>query len=165
MGRCRDKLIDTKPKCHFLVFGFGLCGFGGVFNMRRTVRSNRSSAPGSVSISSGSGFFGGFTMAIMPEFDMLLRAVGSALTNWSFVETGLFRVFHEAICCPALGPSSAAFVAVENYRAKLSMTDAALRSSKSFQPHTQTWEALQERCISESKERNRLAHSKTTFPR
>ena len=99
-------------------------------------------------------------MAIMPEFDMLLRAVGSALTNWSFVETGLFRVFHEAICCPALGPSSAAFVAVENYRAKLSMTDAALRSSKSFQPHTQTWEALQERCISESKERNRLAHSK-----
>ncbi len=99
-------------------------------------------------------------MARMTDHDALMHAVGEALTYWSFVETGLFRVFHEAIHCPALGPSSSAFIAVENFRAKLSMTDSALRVSKQFQPHIKAWEALQKRSVSESKERNRLAHSK-----
>ncbi len=94
------------------------------------------------------------------EFDAFLLAVGEAITNWSRIETGLFEIFHEAIHCPALRPSSAAFVAVNGFRAKLSMVDATLRSSRKYQPHIKTWEALQKRCESESKERNRLAHSK-----
>ena len=94
------------------------------------------------------------------EFDALLLAVGESITNWSRIETGLFEIFHEATHCPALGPSSAAFVAVENFRAKLRMVDATLRSSRQYKPHIKTWEALQKRCESESKERNRLAHSK-----
>ena len=98
-------------------------------------------------------------MVTMTEHDALLRAVGEALTMWAHVETGLFRIFHEAIQCPALGPSSAAFIAVENFRAKRNMTDATLRSSKMFHPHIKAWEALQTRCESASRERNRIAHS------
>ncbi len=82
------------------------------------------------------------------------------LTNPIYRDNDAARRYLEAIHCPALGPSSAAFVAVENFRAKLSMTDAALRSSRQFHPHIKAWEALQKRCVSESKERNRLAHSK-----
>lgn len=110
-------------------------------------------------MSSSFGFLGGFAMVTMTEHDALLRAVGEGLTMWGRVETGLFRIFHEAIHCPALRPSSAAFIAVESFRAKLGMTDATLRSSRRFRPHIKEWERLQTRCISESKERNRLAHS------
>ena len=35
-------------------------------------------------------------MTKMTDFDALLHATGQALTNWSHVETGLFRIFHEA---------------------------------------------------------------------
>ena len=99
-------------------------------------------------------------MTKMTDFDALLHATGQALTNWSHVETGLFRIFHEAIQCPAIRPSSAAFIAVENFRAKLRMADATLRSSRQYQPHITKWEKLHKRCESASKERNRLAHSK-----
>ncbi len=94
------------------------------------------------------------------DFDALLLAVGETLTNWSRVETGLFHIFHAAIHAPTLRPSSAAFVAVENVRAKLSMTNAALIASKLSEHDLKLWEKLEKRCNSESIERNRLAHSR-----
>ena len=99
-------------------------------------------------------------LASTADFDALLQAVGETLTNWSHVETGLFRIFHAAIHAPALGPSSAAFVAVENVRAKLSMTNAALLACKPSEHDLKLWDKLKKRCNSESLERNRLAHAK-----
>ena len=113
-----------------------------------------------VSISSDFGFFGGLAMNHTAEFDDLLLAVGEAITNWSRVETGLSKISHESIHCPALAPSSAAFIAVENFRAKHSMIDVTLRSSRKYQRHIAAWEKLRERCKNESLERNRLAHSR-----
>ena len=155
-GLSRGKDSPSRPRRASIGVSVGFARL-----MRRAERAFQRvvHAPSSVSISSGFGFFGGSAMTKLTDFDALLHAVGEALTNWSHVETGLFRIFHEAIQCPALGPSSATFIAVENFRAKRSMTDAALRSSKKFLPHIKGWEALNKRIESEAKERNRLAHS------
>ena len=56
-------------------FNFGLCGFGGVFNMRRTVRWNRSSAPGSVSMSSG---FSNSGLGFLAMYRLYIDETGNA---------------------------------------------------------------------------------------
>ena len=80
------------------------------------------------------------------EFDSLLLAVGEAISNWSRVEVGLYEVFHVSIYAPALGPSAAAFMALESFRAKLNMVDETLRASRKFKPHLAKWEKLFKRC-------------------
>ena len=64
-----------------------------------------------------------------------------------------------SIYAPASGPSAAAFMALESFRAKLNMVEKTLRASRKFKPHLAKWEKLFKRCRKTSKERNRLAHS------
>ena len=92
-----------------------------MFNMRRTVRSNRSSAPGSVSISSGFDFLGDFFAMSTPRTrkprryktkisdtphgsysqridpDNFALAIGRLATAWPYVEEQMVGLFAELL--------------------------------------------------------------------
>ena len=90
MGWRSNELVDTKPKSHFPAFfdfDFG-CRFGGT--ILSIVRWNRSQPSGSVSISSGFGFLGGFAMSqTEPSANLptqTFAAIGRVMVLWSHMQ-------------------------------------------------------------------------------
>src|SRR5262245_31911722 len=63
------------------------------------------------------------------ELDVLFRAVGLAISDWAFVEEGLFNIFEAILGGEAIGPPSCAFIAADNMRAKIGMVDSMVRHS------------------------------------
>lgn len=93
----------------------------------------------------------------------LLRAVGQCITQWSRVEDALYMIFHHCIYCPALFPSQAAFVSVENFRSKLAMTDAVVRVSLQKNQLMSAWKKRHQELISLSHRRNFIAHGQVVM--
>lgn len=97
------------------------------------------------------------------EYDDLLQAVGQAISDWAFVEEGLFEIFFCAMGCPALGPPACAFIAADNIRAKIAMVDSMVRHSKATQPMLPDWIKIHERCNTSRGHRNDIAHRKAVI--
>jgi hypothetical protein len=80
------------------------------------------------------------------EIKDMFQAIGEAITRWQQVESVLFDIFDNCMTCRALGPPAVAFTAVDNFRAKLAMTDAVVRLRlKGSDADLAKWEALRNR--------------------
>lgn len=104
----------------------------------------------------------------------MFALIGRAITRWSFVEEDLSRIF--MVCTGDVvakadgsldfgtcGVHSAAFYAVESFRGKLSLVDAAIGSYVSWAVNSRgavkaEWAKLREKARKLSLKRNRLAH-------
>lgn len=112
-------------------------------------------------------------ISLEEEETQVFYLVGAAITRWSYFEARLSSIF--AMCMgPSYGtsphgiqmfdpsPSQAVFYSVDNFRSKLAMVDAALRTR--FQHMAETdeilaaWTRLHTKARKLSLKRNRLAH-------
>jgi hypothetical protein len=102
------------------------------------------------------------TNANQREIETMLQAVGQSLSDWAFVEEGLFEIFARLMASPALGPPSCAFMAVDAMHAKIKMVDSMMCHSKAGRKVLPEWEKLKERCNALTTKRNALAHRRVT---
>lgn len=93
----------------------------------------------------------------------LLLAVGEAISAWSRVEAALQDVFHICIGGKALGPTSAAFIAIENFRSKLAVCDAVVKAHLGKNQLIGFWEKQFEQTRRLSRIRNTLAHGQVVI--
>lgn len=99
-------------------------------------------------------------LTLEEEETRFYAAIGKAVTQWQAVETGLSSIF-----CALVGPpgnsglANVAFYSVDNFRAKLTMTDNVVLTRFSFLPNRIIgWTKLTERIRKRSSRRNLLAH-------
>ncbi len=93
------------------------------------------------------------------EREAMFAELGRALSTWTRIEAALLAIFHLALVRADLGPTSAAFYAVINFRTKLDMADAALSIRLHGQPVVlEQWASLSDRILSAIKQRVPLAH-------
>lgn len=96
------------------------------------------------------------------EIDEIYVAIAESLSAWQRVEDALYKIFHTALGCPALAPSSAAFLAIENLRSKLAVTDAVVRIRLPRSDLVKVWNRRFHEATNLSKQRNKLAHNHVT---
>ena len=108
----------------------------------------------------------------MTEYDMrekdrleLLQAVGQSITSWALVEDALYKIFHVCIGSPSIVSSAAAFLAVENFRSKLAMTDAVVRTHLMKNQLVSVWKRRTQDVIKLSQRRNFIAHGQVVILR
>jgi hypothetical protein len=101
------------------------------------------------------------------KFVELYTAIGRALSAWSWVEEGLCQIYTTVIFerstltapLPAIGHAQASFWAIESFRAKLNVVDAALKMRCRHLPETlKLWSILYKRAREKNNKRNDLAH-------
>ncbi len=106
--------------------------------------------------------------------EQMFATVGRAITQWSFVENELCKLFAVCIGCARLTriaeteaieqrwTGMALFYAIENWRTKLQLVDAALEAHVVGTPVQQDliaeWEKLSEKANKLARKRNKLAH-------
>lgn len=106
--------------------------------------------------------------------EQMFAAIGHAITRWSFVEEQLCNIFtvctHDVAARPEGGLDfgyaavpTAVFFAVESFRGKVSIVDAAVSARLHISSETITnlkldWARLREKARKLSLKRNRLAH-------
>lgn len=87
-------------------------------------------------------------------------AIGQAVTQWSFIEYGLYHV-----ACRVFGPEPSGalafgFMSIENFRAKLAFVDRAFGTAPFFDEFEAEWVGLRELVRSLSSRRNEIAHGR-----
>jgi hypothetical protein len=87
-------------------------------------------------------------------FQRLAEAVG----GWQLVEMQLFRIYAWLARCENAAVSSAAFRSIINFRARLTMVDAAAAVALADDTLKARWEDLHKRIKGLSKRRNVLVH-------
>jgi hypothetical protein len=93
------------------------------------------------------------------ELDHMFQAIGEAISAWQTVENSLFNIFFQCLGAPSMGAASIAFSSVENFRAKLGMTDALVHFRlKDRDDAILEWDTLNRKTMTLSKTRNALAH-------
>lgn len=111
-------------------------------------------------------------MADIPDKPDIFSFIGRAITEWAFFESQLCRIFVVCLsptdahrgCLHMFDPqtSEAAFYAVENFRSKLSMVDAAIQQRFKFFANKEEilgpWSKLHDKARRLSRRRNALAH-------
>ncbi len=121
-------------------------------------RSKRGHAPGSVSISSGFGFFGGLTMATYPVRDKLpishTTEIGRIITRWAFLEWLLRQIAYLLL---GLNPK-AGRLAVRDPRATDCVTMIEDLVHVNGLKIRVEWKLLRRGLDDLSKHRHRLAH-------
>ncbi len=98
------------------------------------------------------------------EGQAFYAALGLAITQWAYIERALCDVYHAVLDQPNKDISTAAFYAVENFRSKMQMVDAVMRTRFAGSPHLEDWtgtpneHGLWDRITRASGTWNRLAH-------
>jgi hypothetical protein len=107
-------------------------------------------------------FAHGFTMTLQEERLAFYAAIGEAITEWSHVEDGLYMILQRCVAAPDHRTTAAAFYAVDAFRTRLAMTDAAVSyhfgQSHELQAHIPAWEKLYKAIDKRARKRNELAH-------
>jgi len=85
-------------------------------------------------------------------------AIGECVAAWASVENSLFPVFVFSLKSSEQRSASAVFYSTIGFRAKLSMTAAAIKNSKSVQFDADEWENIYEESVKKASQRNRIAH-------
>jgi hypothetical protein len=100
------------------------------------------------------------TLTLEEEEVRFYAAIGKALTQWQSIETGLANIFCAIVGRPGdSGLANIAFYSVENFRAKLAMTNNVATARFSFVPaRNSEWCSLHKSAVARSKKRNFLAH-------
>ena len=90
------------------------------------------------------------------------RAIGEAVDNWQLVEMGLCGVFATVIRSPDARIAGEIFYAVQNFRDKLAMVDAAVKftlwRNEAILP---AWAKLNKDAERQSRRRNAIVHRHT----
>ena len=99
------------------------------------------------------------------EEEQFLTALGRALHDWQLVEMALAKLLASVIRSPDDRVASEMFYAVQNFRDKVAMVDAAVCltfwRNAAVLPE---WVKLRDALGKKSKRRNRIAHSHTWEP-
>ena len=90
------------------------------------------------------------------ELDNLYRSIGFALAQWQFVEAALAK-FYVFLLHNDNGTAHLSFFAIENFRSKLRVADAAAQSALRG-PLLLEWNRLHTKIDSHRQVRNNLAH-------
>lgn len=85
-------------------------------------------------------------------------AIGTAITQWAHLESSLAETFFISLKSRRRGAVLAAFFAVENFRSKLAMVDAAVKASVRTKKEFAAWKAISRRITKVATKRNHLAH-------
>jgi hypothetical protein len=85
-------------------------------------------------------------------------AIGTAITSWAHLETEMMKALVIFIKAENQMSLAAAFFAVENFRSKLGMLNAAATLSLSGNPELANWKSLTRRIEKLSVKRNHIAH-------
>jgi hypothetical protein len=122
--------------------------------------SYRSHASGSVSISAGFGFLGGFAMIDHNEERLAFyHRVGLAITHWAHIEFGLASIVATCFERKEAQRVMNGFLSIENIRAKLQYVNTTLSSQNLSVSQKAKWAELAQRVETLARKRNRLAHS------
>lgn len=86
--------------------------------------------------------------------------LGLAISQWSFVESGMYEIV--AACTEPRDQYAMGFAlfAVDNFRAKLAFCDAYLKKKRLDKARIATWDKLVDRLRNAAPKRNRLAHDR-----
>lgn len=87
-------------------------------------------------------------------------AIGKALSQWASVERQLQRLVSSCVSPIDQVTMATGFLAIENFRSKLSFADIVIKRKFGKTPHMDRWKGLHIRVVNGAKLRNRLAHSK-----
>jgi hypothetical protein len=89
-------------------------------------------------------------------------AIGMAITQWSFVEHGLYLIARRAFGSDEQTDATLAsgFFSIENFRSKLAFVDRAFAASPFADQFGQEWGGIREAVRGLSSRRNELAHSR-----
>jgi hypothetical protein len=95
-------------------------------------------------------------MTVNEEVEAFYAALGRAITQWAAVEYGLKETYHASLGDVSFWMCSAVFYAVDSFRAKLQMVDAAVKMATP--QRLQDWQKLHARIEAKATIRNKLAH-------
>ena len=135
--------------------------FGPLLTAASTACSNRSQASGSVSISSGFGFFGDLAMThIDPETtrNEFILSYTRCLFRWTDIEQELCRLFMKLVRSADERVSSTVFFSVVSFEAKLDMIDAAAQFALSETALRDEWFKLSNKASKRARKRNAIVH-------
>ena len=82
-------------------------------------------------------------MTVNEEVEAFYAALGRAITQWAAVEYGLKETYHASLGNVTFWMCSAVFYAVDSFRAKLQMVDAAVKMATP--QRLQDWQTLHAR--------------------
>ncbi len=92
-------------------------------------------------------------------------ALGEAISSWYWVELRLFYMISRLLGFKDIKAAGAAFSAVINFNARLSMVDAAFQTKTQDEGLHADWNRLQKRLKKHARKRNNVAHlTVITFP-
>lgn len=97
-------------------------------------------------------------MNINEEQVAFYHEIGRAVTEWAHVEISLCFVFRACFDEKQVKTAGNAFFAVENFRSKLALVEAAMASAFPDSPHLATWRTLAAQAQRNAALRNRIAH-------
>lgn len=100
------------------------------------------------------------------EYCGFYMVYGECFAAWSDVEARLHAIFIVLLKSPEYAAASAAFYSTVGFRAKLSMVDEVIASSKSMQLEDLTeWKSIYDEASKKARRRNELAHNTVYFGR
>lgn len=91
--------------------------------------------------------------------------LGEAISTWYWVELRLFYMLSKLVGFADYYAAGSAFASVVNFRARLTMVDAAFQTKIEEENLQNEWKRLHKRLRKHARKRNEIAHlSVTTFP-
>ncbi len=88
--------------------------------------------------------------------------LGRTTDQWIWVEEALYDIFKFALSCPIDDRAAAVFYSQVNFRAKMDMTDAAIRTFLE-EPLLTEWPKIFKRLKNKSRKRAKLVHRRVTL--
>lgn len=97
-------------------------------------------------------------MNISEESAIFWHELGLAISQWTFVESGIFKVVSTCVSRDDRAALGYAMFAIENFRSKLAFADAIMERKIADEKHLAEWQSLSDRIRRLAAKRNNLAH-------
>lgn len=97
-------------------------------------------------------------MTLSEEYYAFIHALGSAITQWAYAESGLFWILGTCYADSSLRSLAPTYFSIENFRSKLAAVDNTFQKKFVDSPLLKDWKGLVKRGRTLSQGRNKLAH-------
>lgn len=99
-------------------------------------------------------------ISVNEEQIAFFMAMGQAVSQWSFIEHGLFLVVSRCFDMDDFQPLANGFYSIENFRSKVSFVDRSFQVSRHVDGFGADWAKTKENVTKLAKSRNAIAHSR-----
>ncbi|CAN5701810.1 hypothetical protein BH11PSE13_BH11PSE13_45080 [soil metagenome] len=97
-------------------------------------------------------------MDFFEEHVLFHFAYGQAMTSWAHLEHALVEIAASVLPPSSRKPLVLGYYAIENFRSKLNFCKAVVKAKFGADARFSEWQALEQKLLAASKQRNKLAH-------